>query len=494
MTERKSRTEMPKRDPAQRARDFDEVALGYTEEQAREEAARCLMCKKKPCVAGCPVGVDIPGFIELIKAGNIAGAIRLIKQYNALPAICGRVCPQESQCEKVCSLAKKGAVAIGALERFAADWEAEQEADVGGGVREPCQAGFTKPAPKTAAAGDGTPALHSFAKASESKQPRVALVGSGPASLTAAGELAQMGYGVTVFESLHATGGVLRYGIPAFRLPRKVLDREVDYIRNMGVEIQTNVVIGKTLTLQDLFAEGYAAIFIGAGAGLPYFLDIPGENHSGVYTANEFLTRVNLMQAHLFPEYDTPISVGERVAVIGGGNVAMDSARGALRLGAKSVTIVYRRSRVEQPARAEEIENAEEEGIKFRFLSAPKSILADGQGRVNAIDCQEMELGEPDKSGRARPRPKPGAEFTLPIDTVIVAIGAAPNPLLTRAAPDFKIDRHGRFEVNRATMQTTLAGVFAGGDIANDEGTVIAAMGDGKRAAQAIDEYLKRKQ
>jgi glutamate synthase (NADPH/NADH) small chain len=321
----------------------------------------------------------------------------------------------------------------------------------------------------------------------------VALVGSGPASLTAAGELAKMGYGVTVFESLHATGGVLRYGIPAFRLPRKVLDREVDYIRNMGVEIQTNVVIGKTLTLQDLFADGYAAIFIGAGAGLPYFLDIPGENYSGVYTANEFLTRVNLMRAHLFPEYDTPISVGERVAVIGGGNVAMDSARSALRLGAKSVTIVYRRSRVEQPARAEEIENAEEEGIKFRFLSAPKSILADGQGRVNALDCQEMELGEPDESGRARPRPKPGAEFTLPVDTVIVAIGAAPNPLLTRAAPDFKIDRQGRFEVNRETMQTTMAGVFAGGDIANDEGTVIAAMGDGKRAAQAIDKYLQEK-
>ena len=462
MAERKPRTEMPKRAPQERATDFDEVALGYREEQARAEADRCLNCKNKPCVGGCPVGIDIPGFVAKIKAGEYAEAMRVIRLYNALPAICGRVCPQETQCEQLCVLAKKGAaLAIGALERFAADWAATHEA-----------------------AGHGDPALQGA---------KIAVVGSGPASLTAAGELARRGYRVTMFESLHLAGGVLRYGIPSFRLPREVLAREIDYIRGLGVEIQTNVVIGKTLTLEDLKADGYEAIFIGAGAGLPYFMDIPGENYSGVYTANEFLTRVNLMKANLFPRYDTPVTVGERVAVIGGGNVAMDSARCALRLGAKIVTVVYRRSRAEMPARAEEAENAEEEGIKFRFLSAPLRVLADGHKLVNALLCQEMELGEPDAGGRRRPLPKPGAEFILPADIVIVAVGAAPNPLIAGTTPELQLEKDGRFTVNPETLQTSIPGVFAGGDIANEAGTVIAAMGDGKRAAQAIDQYLKEK-
>jgi glutamate synthase (NADPH/NADH) small chain len=465
MAERKERVEMPRRDPAQRARDFNEVALGFNEEQARSEASRCLQCKNRPCVAGCPVGIDIPGFIKKIEEGDPAEAIRILKQYNALPAICGRVCPQENQCEKVCTLGIKGLpVAIGALERFASDWEAGHM---------PPPSPQDKPAPSDA--------------------PRVAVIGSGPASLTAAGELAKMGHQVTVFESLHAAGGVLRYGIPSFRLPREILDREIDYVRRLGAEIKTNVVVGKTLTLQDLFDEGYETIFIGTGAGLPYFLDIPGENYSGVYSANEFLTRVNLMKANLFPQYDTPVAVGDRVAVFGGGNVALDSARSALRLGAKTVAVVYRRSRREMPARAEEVENAEEEGVKFHFLSAPIRLLADGQGRVNALECQQMELGEPDASGRRRPIPLKGREFILPADSVIVAIGAGPNPLLPRATPEIETEADGRIRVHPESLQTSMPGVFAGGDIANDEGTVIAAMGDGKRAARAIDAYLKDK-
>jgi glutamate synthase (NADPH) small chain len=465
MANQKSRAEMPKRAPQARARDFEEVALGYTPEQAQAEATRCLQCKKKPCVAGCPVGVDIPAFIAKLAADDPAEAIRIIKEYNALPAICGRVCPQETQCEKVCALSKRGAIAIGALERYAADWEAAH--------------GET-----------GKLTAESVAGAS-SCPTKVAIVGSGPASLTAAGELAKRGYGVTLFESLHATGGVLRYGIPPFRLPRTVLDREIDYIRSLGVQIQVNVVVGKTLTLEELFSEGYAAIFVGVGAGLPYFLGIPGENYSGVYSANEFLTRVNLMQAHKFPTYDTPVTVGEQVVVIGGGNVAMDSARCALRLGAQKVIVLYRRSRAEMPARAEEIENAIEEGIEFHYLCAPLQILGDDQGKAKAIECQEMELGPPDASGRARPIPKPGAVFTLAAESVIVAVGAGPNPLLSRATPGLEKDKHGRLRVDPETLQTSIPGVFAGGDIANEEGTVIAAMGDGKRAAQAIDAYLQ---
>jgi len=466
ISEGKTRVAMPKRHSAQRARDFEEVALGYSEEQARQEAGRCLGCKKPQCVAGCPVAIDIPGFIEKISAGDFAGAIRTIKQSNALPAICGRVCPQETQCEQVCILGKKGgAVNIGALERFAADWEA----------------------------GSALEGQEASSCPTRVDAQRVAVVGSGPASLTCAGELAKLGYRVTIFESLHAPGGVLRYGIPSFRLPREVLEREIDYVRSLGVEIQTNVVVGKTLTLEDLFAEGYEAVFVGVGAGLPYFLNLPGENYSGVYTANEFLTRVNLMKAHLFPEYDTPIAIGDRVVVVGGGNVTMDSARSALRLGARSVSVVYRRSRAEMPARAEEVINAEEEGIKFRFLAAPKRILADGRGSVNAVECQEMELGELDESGRPRPRPRKGAEFILPADTVIVAIGAGPNPLLPRVTPALETETDGRLRIDPETLQTSIPGVFAGGDIANEEGTVIAAMGDGKRAARAMDAYLKSK-
>ena len=460
--ERKTRPKLPARDPKVRKRDFAEVALGLSEEQARAEAARCLQCKNRPCVGGCPVGIDLPGFIAKIAAGDYAGASGILKQYNALPAVCGRVCPQETQCELVCSLAKKGAIAIGALERFAADWEA-------------AHAPLAQQAAPAAAG------------------PRVAVVGSGPASLTAAGELAKLGYSVTIFESLHSPGGVLRYGIPAFRLPREVLEREIDYIRSLGVDIQTNVVIGRTLTIEELFDEGYEAVFVGIGAGLPYFLDIPGENFGGVYTANELLTRVNLMQANLFPAYDTPVTVGERVAVIGGGNVALDSARTALRLGAKRVLLVYRRTRAEMPARAAEVEHAFEEGVEFRFLAAPTRILADGGGRVNALECREMELGEPDASGRRRPVPVKGREFILAVDSVIVAVGAAPNPLLPRATPDLETESDGRLRVDPESLQTSRPGVFAGGDIANEEGTVIAAMGDGKRAARAIDAYLKAK-
>jgi glutamate synthase (NADPH) small chain len=469
MADLKKRIHMPKREPAQRAQDFEEVALGYSQDEAQAEANRCLGCKRAPCVAGCPVGVDIPGFIGRIVAGDYTGAAEVLSQYNALPAICGRVCPQESQCEAVCTLARKGeSVAIGALERFIAD----------------------------AAVGQSLPTLRTkLAPESEDSalHQQIAVVGSGPASLTAAGELVRDGYQVTIFESLHAPGGVLRYGIPPFRLPRAVLDREINALRSQGVEIQTNVVIGQTLTLDELFAEGYAAVFVGVGAGLPHFLGIPGENSSGVFSANEFLTRVNLMEAHRFPEYDTPVSVGERVVVLGGGNVAMDSARCALRLGAKEVIIAYRRSRTELPARAEEVENAEEEGVQFRLLCAPLEVLADEQGRVTGLRCQEMELGEPDSSGRRRPVSKPDTEFIIEANTVIVAVGAAPNPLLPRVTPQLATGRDGRLQVNPETMATSIAGVFAGGDIANEEGTVIAAMGDGKRAAAAIDAYLKGK-
>jgi glutamate synthase (NADPH/NADH) small chain len=390
----------------------------------------------------------------------MVAAVLAMKVKNNLPAICGRVCPQEVQCEARCVLAKKGQpVAIGRLERYVGDYEIALR---------------TCPLARAPSTGK-----------------RVAIVGSGPAGLTCAVDVGREGHRVTIFESLHAPGGVLRYGIPPFRLPREVLDREIDFIRSLGVKIQLNVVVGKTLTLEDLFEDGYEAIFIGIGAGLPYFMDIPGENYSGVYSANEFLTRVNLMQAHRFPHYDTPVLAGDKVAVIGGGNVAMDSARSALRLGAKSVTIVYRRGHQELPARAEEVENAEEEGIKFHFLAAPKQVLADGQGRVNALECLEMELGEPDASGRRRPKPKPNSEFIIPVDTVIVAVGAAPNPLLPRATPKLTAVKGGRLQVDPETLQTTIPGVFAGGDIANEEGTVIAAMGDGKRAARGIDAYLK---
>ena len=392
-----SRQVMPKQDPQARGRNFDEVALGFTKEQAMAEAARCINCKKPFCVPGCPVEVDIPGFISKIKAGDLAGAAAKLKEKNSLPAVCGRVCPQESQCEQVCILARKGeSVAIGALERFVAD----NEPDL--------------------AEGDLCPITKLGFKA--------AIVGAGPAGLTAAADLALQGFDVTVFESLHEAGGVLQYGIPQFRLPKDIVSREVNYIKQLGVKFKTSVLVGQTVTINELFAQGYDTIFIGTGAGLPYFLGVPGENLNGVYSANEFLTRVNLMKAYRFPDYDTPVRVGERVAVVGGGNVAMDAARTSLRLGAKEVYIVYRRSHDEPPARHEEIENAEEEGIIFKLLHNPTRIIGNDKGEVAAMECIKMELGEPDASGRRRPVEIPGSEFQFPVDNVVVAIGQGPKP------------------------------------------------------------------
>lgn len=416
---------------------------------------------EKPCVSGCPVGVDIPEFIDLIAKGDFLGAARKIKEKNSLPAMCGRVCPQETQCEAVCTLGKRGEpVAIGALERFCADYERMH----------------------------GDPL--SDAQRSDGSSGRVAVVGSGPAGLTCASELAKLGYKVVLFESLHDTGGVLRYGIPEFRLPKAIVDEEVEYIKSQGVEIRLNVLVGATVTVDELFQEGFDAIFLGTGAGLPYFLGIPGENLNGVYSANEFLTRVNLMKAYRFPDYDTPVWVGKRVAVVGGGNVAMDSARTALRLGAEKVTVVYRRSRAEMPARLEEIENAEEEGIEFYLLANPVRILSDDKGWVKGMECVRMELGEEDSSGRRRPVPVPGSEFILDVDTVISAVGTDPNPLLVRTIPGLDLGRRGNVIIDEETGMTNIPGVFAGGDIVTGSATVIAAMGAGKAAAHGIDKYI----
>ncbi len=458
------RQQMPKQDPQLRRENFNEVALGFTSAQAQTEAQRCLNCKKPLCVQGCPVEIDIPKFIKLLAEGDPEAALAKIKEKNSLPAICGRVCPQENQCEKQCILGKKGEpIAIGALERYCADWgRAHQSGE-----------------------------QISEVKATKGK---VAVVGSGPAGLTAAADLAQMGYQVTVFESLHAPGGVLRYGIPEFRLPKEIVDYEVKNLEKLGVEIKTNFLIGKTLTLKELFDQGYQAIFIGTGAGLPYFLGITGENLNGVYSANEFLTRVNLMKAYKFPEYDTPICLGQRVAVVGAGNVAMDAARTALRLGAEEVSIVYRRSREEMPARLEEIENAEEEGIIFRLLTNPVRLEGNETGDVTAMICQKMELGEPDASGRRRPVPIPGSEFALPVDTVVVAIGQGPNPILLQGTEGLALNKRGYIEVDPETLMTSIPGVFAGGDIVTGAATVIAAMGAGKKAARAIDRYLTERQ
>jgi len=458
------RQQMPKQDPQLRRENFNEVALGFTSAQAQTEAQRCLNCKKPLCVQGCPVEIDIPRFIKLLAEGDPEAALAKIKEKNSLPAICGRVCPQENQCEKLCILGKKGEpIAIGALERYCADWGRAHQS------------------------GEQLPEV----KATKGK---VAVVGSGPAGLTAAADLAQMGYQVTVFESLHAPGGVLRYGIPEFRLPKEIVDYEVKYLEKLGVEIKTNFLIGKTLTLKELFDQGYQAIFIGTGAGLPYFLGIPGENLNGVYSANEFLTRVNLMKAYKFPEYDTPICLGQRVAVVGAGNVAMDAARTALRLGAEEVSIVYRRSREEMPARLEEIENAEEEGIIFRLLTNPVRLEGNETGDVTAMICQKMELGESDASGRRRPVPIPGSEFALPVDTVVVAIGQGPNPILLQGTEGLALNKRGYIEVDPETLMTSIPGVFAGGDIVTGAATVIAAMGAGKKAARAIDRYLTERQ
>ncbi|OIN98735.1 glutamate synthase (NADPH), homotetrameric [Candidatus Desantisbacteria bacterium CG1_02_38_46] len=465
------RQQMPRQDPAERIHNFNEVALGYTEEQAVREAERCIQCKKAPCKAGCPVEIDIPSFIKAIKEKNFACAIEIIKEKNNLPAVCGRVCPQEMQCEKVCTLGKKlEPVAIGRLERFVADWQLEKKGD----------------SPRPASA--GAPTTSSV----NSNSPRVAVIGSGPAGLTCAADLAKMGYKVTIFESLHNTGGVLRYGIPEFRMPKHILDAEINYIKSLGVEIMVNTLVGESITLKDMLENEYKAIFIGTGAGLPYFMGIKGENLNGVYSANEFLTRVNLMKAYEFPQYDTPLKIGNRVAVIGAGNVSMDSARVSLRLGAKEVWIVYRRSEIEMPARIEEIENAREEGVRFNLLTLPVEIVDDERNWVKAMKCIKMKLGEPDQSGRRRPIPIEGSEFTMEIDTVIVAIGQGPNPLLPMKTQGLKIGKHGNIIAKSLTGETSIKGVFAGGDIVSGAATVIEAMGAGKRAARAIDEYLKK--
>lgn len=453
------RHKMPHQPPDVRKRNFDEVAMGYDEETAVAEASRCLACKNKPCVRGCPVEIDIPGFIGRLRDRDIAGAVRILKASNCLPAVCGRVCPQETQCEQACVLSQKGEpVAIGRLERFAADWEAAHGA-----------AATVEKAPPTGR--------------------KAAVIGSGPAGLTVAGELARRGHGVTVFEAFHKPGGVLVYGIPEFRLPKVIVEREVAFVRSLGVEIRTNVVIGRTLSIKDLFDRGYGAVFIGVGAGLPSFLNIPGENSLYVYSANEYLTRANLMKAYL-READTPLARGKRVVVVGGGNVAMDSARTAVRLGADEVRLVYRRSRAEMPARVEEVENAEEEGVIFEFLTNPVRIISDGERRVQAVECVRMELGEPDESGRRRPVPVTGSEFEIVADTVVVAIGNRANPLLTGATPGLEINRWGNIVADPETGRTSLNGVYAGGDIVTGAATVILAMGAGLRAARAMHEYL----
>lgn len=456
----KKRERMPEQDPRKRIQNFEEVALGYTRENALREASRCLQCKKPPCVEGCPVEVNIPAFIKKVKEGDFMGAIHTIKETNSLPAVCGRVCPQESQCESKCIVGKKGEpVAIGRLERFSADYELGL-----GDVRAP---ELPKPTGK-----------------------KVAVVGAGPAGLTVAGELAKKGHGVTIFEALHKAGGVLVYGIPEFRLPKQIVQREVDYVGKLGAKVKVDTIVGQMMTLDELFADGYDAIFVGTGAGLPYFLSIPGENLNGVYSANEFLTRANLMKAYLFPEYDTPVRVGNRVAVIGGGNVAMDAARISRRLGAEHVYLVYRRSRAEMPARAEEAHHAEEEGIDFRLLTNPITVIGDENGWVKGLECVKMELGEPDASGRRRPIEIQGSNYVIDVDVVIVAIGQGPNPILTQSGAGLELRRSGNIVADPESGKTSRKGVFAGGDIVTGAATVILAMGAGRKAAAAIDEYL----
>lgn len=459
-----NRVSMPRQDPKKRGKNFNEVALGYSEEQAKYEANRCIQCPKRPCVNGCPVYVDIPEFIKAIRDDDMPEAVRILKGKNALPGICGRVCPQESQCEEVCTLAKRDApIAIGRLERYVADWERENQ---------PAMETQTPDTPKP------TGKL-------------VAIVGSGPAGLTAAADLAKTGHSVSIFEALHIGGGVLMYGIPEFRLPKEIVQAEIDYVKSLGVELVLDAVIGKIDTVDELLASGYDAVFLGTGAGLPMFMNIPGENLCGIYSANEFLTRTNLMKAYLFPAYDTPISVGRRAAVIGAGNVAMDSARCALRLGAEEVYIIYRRSEVEMSARREEVENAMEEGIIFKFLTNPVEFIGNEQGWVTAMKCIEMALGELDDSGRRRPVPKEGSEFIIDIDTVVVALGTTPNPLIASTTEGLDTTRWGTVVANEETGKTNKDRVWAGGDIVTGAATVISAMGAGKRAATDIDKFLR---
>ncbi len=458
-----NRIDMPRQDPKVRAHNYNEVALGYTDEMALEEASRCIQCPKRTCVGGCPVNVDIPDFIKAVREKDMPGAVKILKGKNALPAICGRVCPQETQCEQVCSLGKKGApIAIGRLERYVADWDLGNK-----DKRAPTE--LPKPTGK-----------------------KVAVIGSGPAGLTCAADLARFGHKVTIYEALHTAGGVLMYGIPEFRLPKAIVQAEVDYVKSLGVEVHLDSVMGKLATVDELLNGGYDAVFLGTGAGLPMFMDIPGENLNGVYSANEFLTRVNLMKAYLFPEYDTPIKVGKKVAVVGGGNVAMDSARCALRLGADEVYIVYRRSSAEMPARHEEVENAEEEGIIFKFLTNPKQIIGDDKGWVKAIECYEMELGEPDASGRRRPIVKQGSEFTMDVDVVVIALGTTPNPLIPSTTQGLEITRRGTVVADEQSGKTVKDRVWAGGDVVTGAATVISAMGAGKRAAASINEFLTK--
>jgi glutamate synthase (NADPH/NADH) small chain len=456
---RADKTPMPVREALARAHDFKEVNAGYTASQAAFEAERCLRCQDPVCVDGCPVSVPIPEFIHAVATGDMAGAARMLRSSNPLPAICGRVCPQESQCEAECSMALRfNPVAIGHLERYVADWERTQPPSV---------------------------------EAKITRKEKIAVIGAGPSGLVCAGELARRGYAVTIYEALHAAGGVLRYGIPEFRLPKAILDWEIGILKAMGVEIVCNVIIGRTLTLDDLFERhGYAAVFIGTGAGLPQFLGIPGENLNGVYSANEFLTRVNLMRAYEFPEADTPVRVGKRVAVIGAGNTAMDAVRTSLRMGAEEAMIVYRRSEKEMGARVEEYHHAKEEGVKLHWLTNPLEILDDGSGWVAGLKCQKMKLGEPDASGRARPIPISGSEFVLPVDNVILAIGTTPNPLLTRTTEGLLTNKKGCLVADENTGLTSKPLVFAGGDAVTGAATVILAAGAGKRAAQAIDEAL----
>jgi glutamate synthase (NADPH/NADH) small chain len=459
----KRKTEMPVQDASVRINNFDEVATGYTAELAVNEAARCLHCKNMPCVAGCPVNVNIPEFIQAIGKKEFSKAYDSITQTNALPAICGRVCPQETQCEALCVRAKKGeSVAIGRLERFAADWFLENNKQK-----------------------ENAPSL----KPSDAA-PRVAVVGSGPAGLTCAGVLTKNGVRVTVFEALHKVGGVLMYGIPEFRLPKSIVEAETASIEKLGAEIQLNMIIGRSLTIDELFDEGYKAVFIGTGAGLPVFMGIPGENLLGVYSANEFLTRVNLMKAYR-NEYDTPIQKSKVTAVVGGGNVAMDAARSAKRLGAETVYLIYRRSEAEMPARLEEVHHAKEEGIVFKTLTNPTRVIGDENGLVHALECVEMDLGEPDDSGRRRPVTRQGSEFQIAVDSVIIAIGTSPNPLIRDTTPRLQTNRWGLI-LTDDRMQTSMDGVYAGGDVVTGAATVISAMGAGKTAAEAILTHIRQ--